>query len=471
MHYARSSFEITIGLAGCLLALQGCGSEPVNQPPQDTPLAQTLYVAHEGGFMAYDIETGEARGTMIPDLMAPTGMQALDDGTVLVNLTGKNEILAVDGAKVSALSRIPSSSTGGTRPVDSYVSPAHDGKQYWLTLNDGTSNPGTTTAIFVDLTEGSANRLKPVGEMAIGNGHHQAAFSKSKERVVVSSFYSCDNVFGVYDYSDPSKIQTVASITAMDLGFDGSTMEKTCDAAESVGIAMRPHGCATSELNGKVYCNMAGPGVIAVVDVDADPPVAKAIPTTGKGGGYVKAGKGGAYVYTVQNEPREGMGGVDCQVGQFLTIDATTDTIVNEIPLLYKGPGCTDKLVGTDEESTGQNHIRITADGKLLFVAQSGGFGDMDARIRQHLAIDLSDPAKPVQLKSIQVGASTGQRGSAITGDGKWMFVADSIDGTVSQIDLATLTVTRTLMVMATPLQVATFGDAEGPSLQVGPVH
>jgi YVTN family beta-propeller protein len=76
-----------------------------------------------------------------------------------------------------------------------------------------------------------------------------------------------------------------------------------------------------------------------------------------------------------------------------------------------------------------------------------------------------------VQLPSIPVGASTGQRGSAITADGKLLFVADSVDNTVTQIDVATLSVIKTIPVKTKPLQVATFGTDVGPSLQVGPVH
>jgi YVTN family beta-propeller protein len=234
---------------------------------------------------------------------------------------------------------------------------------------------------------------------------------------------------------------------------------------------MRPHGCATSEVNGKVYCNLAGPGLLVVVDIDADPPAIKTIPTTGKGGGYAKAGKGGEHIYTVQNEPKEGAGGVNCQIGQLLTIDASTDSVVHEMPILYKGPGCTDMLAGTDEEGVGQNHIRVSVDGTKLFLALSTSSSNMTSRVRQHVIVDISSPAAPVQLPSIQVGTSMGQRGTAVSADGKFLFVADRVDNTVTQIDVQTLTVARTLPVKEAPLQVATYGTAEGPSLQIGPVH
>jgi YVTN family beta-propeller protein len=49
--------------------------------------------------------------------------------------------------------------------------------------------------------------------------------------------------------------------------------------------------------------------------------------------------------------------------------------------------------------------------------------------------------------------------------------VADVVDGTVTQIDVATLKVVATIPVKATPRMLATFGTVEGPSYQVGPVH
>jgi YVTN family beta-propeller protein len=185
----------------------------------------------------------------------------------------------------------------------------------------------------------------------------------------------------------------------------------------------------------------------------------------------VKAGKGGQYIYTVQNEPKEGAGGANCQIGQLLTINASSDSVVHTMPIFYRGPTCTDMLAGTDEAAVGQNHIRVSVDGTKLFLALSTPSSDMEARVRQHVIVDISSPEAPVQLPSVQVGASMGQRGMAVSADGKFLFVADSVDNTVTQVDVETLSVTRTLPVREAPNQVATYGTAEGPSLQVGPVH
>lgn len=440
----------------------GAGGGPLSPP--------ALYVAHEGAFAAYDIATGAQIGTTIANSMRPTAMQVLDDGTVMTNMTNSNDVLVVNGITAEEIARPSCTVMGGTRPVDSNINPDLGGDRYWLLLNDGNAaDPATWSAALIDITAGSPTRFQIAGEVPLGNGHHAAAFSATKPRFVASSFNDCDNVFSVFDFTTPAAIDTLLTITAPDLGFDGSTMAKTCDPAAS--LSLRPHGCATSKANDKVYCNMAGPGMLVVMDVDADPPSFQTLQLSGKGGGYVKAGEGGDFLYTVQASPNEAAGGAPCQIGQLVTIDAMTDTVVDELPLFYKGPGCMDALTGTDEATVGPNHLRLTPDGKTLFVALSTSSMDPLSRHRYMIAVDLSDPMAPVQLPSVPVGESTGQRGSAISGDGQTLYVADSISNTVTAIDTGSLTVVNTYPVMASPLQVATFGGVDGASGQIGPVH
>lgn len=431
----------------------------------------TLYVAHEGAIVAYDIATGAEIPGSVSNVSDPRFMQSLDDGTVLLNNSKLDEILVVAGRPAKEIRRLRSSSQGGKKPVESYITPAYSGKTYWVTLNDGNMSAGSNTITLVDATKGSPTWLEQVGEVAAGNGHHQAGFSATQQRVVVSSFYDCENVLSVYDFTNPKSIKTLATLTAKAIGFDGSTMAKTCDPTGSAGIALKPHGCATSKASGKVYCNVGGPGLIAVTDVDATPPTFTTIATSGRGGGYTKAISGGKFIYSVQASPREGNGGVACQIGQLVTIDAETDKVTSELPLRYKGAGCNDALVGTDEETDGPNRLRISQNGKTMFVAVSGGSEITTARVRQEMVFDLASPAAPVQLASIKVGTSTGERATEMSGDGKWLFVADVVDATVTQIDVATLKVVATIPVKATPRMLATFGTVEGPSYQIGPVH
>jgi len=448
------------------------------------PMAEAVFVAHDvvkdaqgtitqqGVIVGYDVATGEQIGEQISNVETPYGMQSLQDGTVLVNLSNRNEILIFDGTTMTELSRVPSSGVSGTRPVDSLISPEHDGQAYWLSLNDGSSgNSASNTALFIDINPASEDYLKAVGEIQIGLGHHQAGFSATRERVAVSNFSDCNNVVGVYDYSDPSNIKTLETLTAVEMGYDNSTKDKTCDTTESEGVSIKPHGCATSLASGKVYCNTTTGGKLIIVDIDAATPAFEVLQMSGTGGGYVKEGKGGEYMYTVQSTPREGNGGANCRIGQLVTVDASTDTIASTVPMFYKGPDCTDVLTGTDESASQGNHLKLSLDGEILFVALAPSFGSTGAHVRQQVVYDLSDPANPVQLDSIPVGSSSVQRGTAITGDGKYHYVTNIDDGTVTEIDVAALKVTRTLPAETYPKMVSTFGTEEGPSLPVGPVH
>jgi YVTN family beta-propeller protein len=467
-----STYTVLITICGLTGGCSGSGNEVEGQ---NGALGHTLFVAHEGSLVSYDIATGEERPGAVQDVTGPVDLQALSDGTLMVNLTGRNEILLVDGRTMLEVARVPSSAMGGKRPVHSYISPEQGGEMYWLTLNDGENNVlSTNTARFLDITPGSATYQKPVGEVALGAGHHKASFSTTTSRVVISNIADCEDVLTVYDYSDVSKIVALATLSAKDAGFDGSTYETTCDPTYMMGAPPSPHGCATDKVSGKAYCNLTTSGAIVAVDIDATPPSFKVIPTGGSGSGYTKAHPDGRYVYSVQDSPREGhmkTPGATCQIGQLVVIDATTDAVVKELPLFYKGPDCKDAIVGTDEETAEPSHIQVAADGKTLFITTAGGFGVESARVRQELVLDISDPKEPVELASIAVGASSGHHGDALTGDGKYLFVANNVDGTVTQIDAGTRAVLRTLAVKAQPKTLATFGEAEGPSVPTGPIH
>lgn len=434
-------------------------------------LAQTLFVAHEGVLASYSLTDGLERPGEVTNVTGPVDAQALSDGTIMVNLTGRNEVLVVDSATMLEKARIPSSAIGATRPVHSYISPARNGKSYWVSLNDGT-DATNSSARFIDVTKDSATYLMPAGEVKLGTGHHKATFSATQQRVVFSNIADCDNVLVVYDYSDLSNIKTLATLTAMQAGWDGSSFAKTCDPTFRNGVPPAPHGCATSKVSGKAYCNLTSSGDIVVVDIDATTPAFTIVNTSGKGGGYTKATDDGKYIFSLESEPREGSTsrpGADCQIGQVVIIDATQSKVVKQVPLLYKGPSCTDKLKGTDEETVGPSHMQISHDGKTLLVTVAGGYMVATARSRQELVVDITDPANAVQSPSIAIGTSTGDHGDALSGDGAYLFVTNTVDGTVSQIDVAARNVLRTITTQANPKTVATFGGVEGPSHQTGP--
>ncbi len=458
-------------LAACIVVSLGCPHSHQHDHDGGT-VKHTLFVGHDGVLVAWSIETGEELPGTVSNVPSPSDMQVLEDGTVMANLTASNEVLAVNGATMIERARIASSGIGGVRPVHSYLSPERNGRRYWLALNDGVAgDAGTNGARFIDARPGADGFLAPAGDVRTGVGHHKAAFSSTKERVVISNISDCNNVLSVYDYSDPANIRTLKEISARELGWDGSSRPRTCDTTFQNGVPPAPHGCATSKLSGKAYCHLTGSGEVVAIAIDADPPTFSKIATGGSGAGYTYASKDGRYVYTVNEVPREGAGGTTCQIGQLVTIDAQSDAVVHKLPLLYRGPGCTQAVNGTDEETAEPGHILISKDGKTMFVGLAGGFGVATARVRYELVVDLSNPAQPVQKASIPVGASTGHHGDTLSGDGRYVFVANNVDNTVTQIDVASLSVARTITVKSTPRVVATFGTEEGPSKQTGPIE
>jgi len=469
---ARGGFVLAIAAGLACGERDAVSIDALKPAAESAALAETLFVAHQGSLVSYDIETGEERPGAVQGVSSPTDLQALDDGTLLVNLTDQNHVLVVDPRSMLELARVHTSFAAAQRPVHSYISPQQEGKTYWLSLNDGTEgDAATNSACFLDITPGSDRYLEHVGEVAIGVGHHKASFSSGRERVVISNIADCERVLGVYDYSDIRHIEELAVFSATDAGWDGSSFGTTCDPTYQMGVPPAPHGCATSKLSGKAYCNVTSSGDLVVVDLDADVPSFQRVPTQGGGGGYTKAANDGRYIYSLQNEPREGAGGAPCQVGQLVVLDAMSDSIVAELPLGYLGADCQQPLVGTDEETTEPAHVVISLDSSRLFITLAGGFEVEAARVRQELVLDISDPAAPLQLPSIPVGTSSGYHGDSLSGDGRWLFVANNLDATVTQIDSASGDIVRTWTVEAKPEVLATYGTREGPSVQTGPLH
>jgi hypothetical protein len=459
----ENRISIVAGLACSVLSF-GCGDDDEGATHAHE-LAQSIYVTEGTTLAAYDLESGEKREGIFENMNGATDLMVLHDGTLVANLTERNEVLVADGVDMLELDRIPSSTAGGTRPVHGYLTPEAGGEQFWMALHDGDEGElATNTARFIDVAT-----WEPQGEIALGMGHHKASFGVARKRAVISSIGDCDKVLGVYDYSDPQNIEEVAAIDAAQLGFDGSSEDKTCDPSGEAGISLSPHGCATSPATGKAYCNLTGTGGIVEVDIDRDIPTVKVLETEGRGAGYTAPSEDGRYIYSLQSNPREGNGGVTCQIGQLVVIDSMEGTVASQLPLLYKGPDCDDALAGTDEQSAGPGHIVVVGD--TVFITPAGGFGMADARVRFELIVDASDKAEPKQLASLPIAAGTGHVNDALTGDGKYLLVAGSSDGKITQIDVAKREVVKDIEVGANPSQVESYGSAEGPSHQTGPHH
>jgi hypothetical protein len=413
----------------------------------------SLYVAHEGSLVSYDINTDLPLPGEITNVSGATDMQALEDGTVLVNLSLRNEVLAFDGKTMIEKTRIPSSTLGATKPTHSYITPTIDGKHYWMALNDGAGTAVTNSALFINIDSGSTNYLRAVGEVGLGVGHHKAAFSKNKSRVVISNIADSSEVLAVFDYSNAADIKKIAALTLQELGIKNAS----------------PHGCGTAGLTGKAYCNLTSTGDIISIELDAANPTFKVLKTKGSGGGYTKGH--GRYAYSLQTSPREGdinHPGSPCQVGQIVVIDAQLDTVVNEVPLYFGGPTCREPIASQAFKTAGPGHIVIN--GSKMFIQLASGFADPTGYANKHLVVDLTNPTNPVQTAALDIGKSRSHHGECLSGDDEFFFVANSLDGTVTQINPNSATVTKTLTVRANPRTVATWHEHEGPSHQTGPV-
>jgi YVTN family beta-propeller protein len=448
-----------------------------------TAFAQTGQIAAVSGrdhLALYDLATGGE----LARFDAPGGssdLVSLPGGVVLSNHTAGHKVILVDLKRRAEIGRIPSSSLGGTRPVHMYLSPVLDGKQYVTVLNDGEASktkpgerPKDSSLLLIDAVASSPTFLKPVGEKRLGIGHHKVSFSMQRPRFAVSSIADCADVVSVYDYGNPADIKLVKTFAAADLGYDGSTPAKTCDASGKAGVMLSPHGTGTSAASGRLYHFLTATGQVAIFDIDADAPAVKIVQTSGHGGASVKDLPGGRFMVVPQRGPREvhqRAGGQPCQIGQLAVIDAMTETVAAQVPVFYGEPACRKPLAGTPHERAALQYAMPSPDGKTLFIQVGTLYAPAGAVASASFVavFDLSDPAKPVQLPSIAVGAGNDTRDHALSGDGKLLLVPNSIDNTVSVIDVGERKVVRTFNTVNAPRRVGTFGEGIGPSKPVGP--
>jgi YVTN family beta-propeller protein len=425
-----------------------------------------------------------ATGAELTRFDAPGGSSdliALVGGVALSNHTAGNEVILVDLKRRSEIGRLPSSSLGGVRPVHMYLSPAVEERQYVVVLNDGNERstpkgerPKDSTLLLIDAVQSSPTFLKPIGEARLGIGHHKASFSTKRPRLSVSNISDCSDVVSVFDYQNPSDIKLVKTFSAADLGYDGSTPLKTCDETGKVGLMLSPHGTGTSAATGRVYHFLTGTGQIAVFDIDADIPTVKLIPTAGSGGASVKDLPGGRFMVVPQRGPREVHQRADgslCQVGQLAVIDAVAEKVAAQVPVFYGEPTCRTSIAGKPHERAALQYAMPAPDGKTVFVEIGTLYGppNVVAESRFVAVFDLSDPYRPTQLPSIAVGAGNDTRDHALTGDGKLLLVPNSLDNSVSVIDIGLRQVVRTIATVAKPFRVVTFSEGIGPSKPAGP--
>jgi YVTN family beta-propeller protein len=446
-------------------------------------LGQALEIAAVSGrdqLALHDLASGKE----LARFDAPGGssdLMALPSGVALSNHTSGNEVVLIDFKRRSEIGRIPSSSLGGTRPVHMYLSPAIEGRQYVVVLNDGNERrtpkgerPTDSTLLLIDAVQSSPTFLKPVGEVRLGLGHHKVGFSMKRPRLAASNIADCSDVVSVYDYGNPSDIKLIKTFSGADLGYDGSTPLKACDETGKAGVMLSPHGTGTSGASGKVYHFLTGTGQIAIFDIDADVPTVKLLQTAGSGGASVKDLPGGRFMVVPQRGPREVHQRADgslCQVGQLAVIDAVAEKVAAQVPVFYGEPTCRTSIAGKPYERAALQYAMPSPDGKIVFVEIGTLYGppNVTSESRFVAVFDLTDPYRPIQLPSIPVGAGNDTREHALTGDGKLLLVTNTLDNSVSVIDVALRQVVRTIPTVVKPYRVVTFSGETGPSKPTGP--
>ena len=441
---------------------------------------QTVAIAGRDEIALHNLATGDE----LARFNAPGGsadVLALTSGVLLSNHTAGNSVLQIDLRRRTEIGRLPSSALGGTRPVHMYLTPAIDGKQYAVVLNDGVASktkkgerPTDSSMLLINAVEGHPGFLKPVGETRLGTGHHKASFSMTRQRMAVSNIYDCSDVVSIYDYGHLPEIRLIKSFSATDLGYDGSTFLKTCDETGKAGVMLSPHGTGTSAASNRVYHFLTGTGEIAIFDIDSEVPTVKLLKTSGTGGASIKDMPGGRFMVVPQRGPGEvhqkGDGAV-CQVGQLVVLDATLEKVAAQVPVYYGDPTCRTSLAGKPEEWAALQYVMPSPDGKTVFVEIGTLYARPNTRAESRFTavFDFTDPYRPQQLPPISVGAGDETRDHALTGDGKLLLVPNRLDNSVSVLDVAARQVVHTISTVAAPHRVASFGDTVGPSKPVGP--
>jgi hypothetical protein len=165
---------LIVRVAGASLAIALSSLDVFGQSPQIAAVSGRDQLA------LHDLGTGAE----LARLEAPGGssdLVALGSGVALSNHTGRNEVILIDLKRRTEIRRLPSSSLGGIRPVHMYLSPAIEGRQYVVVLNDGSERstpkgerPKDSTLLLIDAVQSSPTFLKPMGEARLGIGHHKA---------------------------------------------------------------------------------------------------------------------------------------------------------------------------------------------------------------------------------------------------------------------------------------------------------
>lgn len=410
-----------------VLLLAACESERTPEAPRVDPGAAPIpavWVAVEGSIVAHSLDTGEPGGLEVGSITSPSSMIALEDGILLVSLTEIGRLAAVDGRFMKERERWISSEVRAVRPQGASLGRLADGTLAWAVSHTG--RPGDeddSTIALVDVDPDHQTRFSKLGELGVPRGPHAHAMSDGG-RLVVAAQGSCDRTVLEFAVGRVKDGRVERRLSAAQLGFEGGA--SACDPA--TGTIPAPLGCAS--VAGSLACAVGPFGRVGLFDASGAPPVVVA--TGGRGAGAVAPSPDGALLLVVEASPREGDGGVACQIGQLAVIDPGAPQPLAAIPLLLDGPGCTRSLSGTDEASLRPGAIWAHAGTGRLFVGLDATAPGARGR---HLLVLEGQGATIAQAPSLELPASDGPAIGALSLGAHWLVIGRPLVRQVVKVD------------------------------------
>ena len=403
--------------------------------PLTSASGQTLWVTGTDALGVYDIATGAEKKVF--DVAGRTAdLHALPNGYVVLNHRAAAQLVLFDSKTLSEAGRMPSSMLGGINPHHGYVLKTGNAELYAV-LHDGEEADKNSTLALFRITAGAPG-LTYAGEIRLGAGHHKLAHFPGQNWVSASNINDCENVVQVIDITDPASPKTISKIAAKNIGFDGTSAEKTCDASGKVGRKLSPHGAGATEAYHAH--NLNGTGHMVVVRADGS---SKSISTGGTGGASAVAHNG--QLYLTQFTPRAGVAsGSACQIGQVVVLGKGGE-LAGQIPLL-KEPGCTE-----DAQGARLGYVSLAADGEtLLFPLGTLGANAQPAAGIVRAKIRANSLA---QVPSLNAGSNLGHRDHGWSGS-LWAFPNNKANS-VTVVDTLSGKPVSTVQVVIDPLRVA----------------
>jgi hypothetical protein len=402
--------------------------------------AETLWVTGTDKVGAYDVRTGrEVASFGLPGRTAD--LHVLPNGRVVLNYRAKAELVLFDATSRKEIARLPSSRMGGVNPHHGYLLKT-SGNLLYAVSNDG-ENAATDSTLSLFRVVPNAPGLEYAGEIRLGAGHHKIAHFPGQDWISVSNINDCSNVVQVIDIADPAAPKTIRSISAKDIGYDGSAPNKSCDASGKAGRRLTPHGAgATAQFH---VHNLNATGQMVVVRRDGPSLV---LQSAGSGGASAVATKDGK-LYLTQFSPRDGSGtppGKACQIGQ-LSVVSSAGTGLEQIPVL-KDKDCTENHGGAR-----LGYISMMPDGQTLLLPLAT-LGNDAVPVALLARVKLGANGVE-QLSSLEIGKNLGHRDHGWSTDGKLFAFPNNKDDSVSIVDADGGKVVSTIPVVPAPLRVA----------------